>query len=125
MFRRLRISVAGAVVVGLALALTAPATAQAKSDTVLPTTINLPNGFQPEGIAIGVLPFAFFGSRATGDLFRVNLVNGQGAIFSKGPGTASLGMKLDLRGRLFVAGGTGGDARVVNAVTGDVLASFS
>jgi sugar lactone lactonase YvrE len=54
----------------------------------------------------------------------VNLLTGQGTVFSQGPGTPSLGMKVDLRGRLFVAGGTGGDGRVVNAFTGQVLASY-
>jgi sugar lactone lactonase YvrE len=34
-------------------------------------------------------------------------------------------MKVDLLARLFVAGGTGGNGRVVNAITGDVLASYS
>jgi sugar lactone lactonase YvrE len=34
-------------------------------------------------------------------------------------------MKVDLRGRLFVAGGTGGNGRVVNAINGDVIASFT
>src|SRR5262249_7080001 len=62
------------------------------------------------------------GSRATGDLFRVNLITGDGTLFSKGPGTPSLGMKVDLRGRLFVAGGTGGRGRVADAFTGRVLA---
>ena len=33
-------------------------------------------------------------------------------VISQGPGTPSLGLKLDGRGRLFVAGGSGGDARV-------------
>jgi hypothetical protein len=73
-------------------------------------------GFQPKGSAIGVLPFAFFGSRANGDLYRANMLTGKGEVFSAGPGTASLGMKVDLGGRLFVAGGGGGDARVVNDV---------
>jgi len=126
MHRRLRLSVACAAAVGLAVTLVPAGTAQAQSHPdLLPTTINLPNGFQPEGIAIGVLPFAFFGSRATGDLFRVNLITGKGSVFSTGPGTPSLGMKVDLRARLFVAGGTGGDGRVVNAITGDVLASYT
>jgi sugar lactone lactonase YvrE len=135
MFQRLRIPLACAAALGLVLgfgpgpsaaaatAAKAPAMAGAPS-AILPTTVNLPNGFQPEGIAIGALPFAFFGSRANGDLFRVNLITGDGQVFSKGPGTPSLGMKVDLRSRLFVAGGTGGDARVVNAITGDVLASY-
>jgi sugar lactone lactonase YvrE len=53
------------------------------------------------------------------------LITGRGSVFSQGPGTPSLGLKVDLRGRLFVAGGSGGDARVVNAITGTVQASYS
>jgi len=101
-----------------------PASLSPASFSPAPSTLALPAGFQPEGIAIGAAPFAYFGSRATGDLFRVNLFTGAGTVFSRGPGTPSLGMKLDQRGRLFVSGGTGGDARVVNAVTGAVLASY-
>jgi sugar lactone lactonase YvrE len=89
-----------------------------------PTMIALPDGFQPEGIAIGRAPFAYLGSRATGSIFRADLRNGQGKIISTGPGTPSLGLKTDDRGRLFVSGGTGGDARVVDIRTGQVLASF-
>ena len=132
MLRRLRIPMACATALALVLGLASGASASESTPTtagraanILPTTLNLPNGFQPEGIAIGALPFAFFGSRANGDLFRVNLITGDGTVFSKGPGTPSLGMKVDPRARLFVAGGTGGDGRVVNAITGDVLASFS
>jgi sugar lactone lactonase YvrE len=33
-------------------------------------------------------------------------------------------LKIDRRGRLFVAGGDAGDARVVNAFTGEVLATY-
>jgi sugar lactone lactonase YvrE len=94
-------------------------------DELFPTTIQLPNGFRPEGIAIGLLPFAFFGSLADGDIYRVNLLTGNGRVISEGPGTPSVGMKIDHRGRLFVAGGSGGNARVVNAFNGDVLASYS
>ena len=129
MVHRLRIPLACATALGLVLGLAPGAAAaqapEAATSSILPTTLNLPNGFQPEGIAIGALPFPFFGSRATGDLFRVNLITGDGQIFSKGPGTPSLGMKVDLRARLFVAGGTGGDGRVVNAINGDVIASFA
>ncbi|WP_432973206.1 superoxide dismutase [Dactylosporangium sp. CA-233914] len=90
----------------------------------LPTTLDLPDGFQPEGIAIGPGAFAYFGSRADGRIYRVNLVSGAGAQLSPPAGTASLGMKIDARGRLFVAGGGGGDARVVDTRTGAVLASY-
>ncbi|MBA9006208.1 SMP-30/gluconolactonase/LRE family protein [Thermomonospora cellulosilytica] len=89
-----------------------------------PAAFPLPDGFQPEGIAIGRAPVAYFGSRVDGDIYRVDLRTGKGAVFSQGPGTPSLGMKVDRRGRLFVAGGSGGDARVVDTRTGRVLASY-
>ncbi|MGH9211192.1 MAG: SMP-30/gluconolactonase/LRE family protein [Acidimicrobiales bacterium] len=91
---------------------------------VFPTTIALPDGFQPEGIAIGARPFAYFGSLADGSIYRADLVTGRGRVISPGPGTPSVGLKLDRRGRLFVSGGAAGDARVVSASTGEVLASY-
>jgi sugar lactone lactonase YvrE len=101
----------------------APASAHTRSQG--PTTIQLPNGFPPEGIAIGNGPFAYFGSRLDGDIYRVNLRTGNGRVISQGPGTQSLGMKIDRGGRLFVAGGSGGDARVIDAHTGRVLKSYA
>ncbi|MEO3870136.1 superoxide dismutase [Nonomuraea sp. B12E4] len=89
-----------------------------------PDTFPLPNGFQPEGIAIGPGPFAYFGSRLTGDIYRADLRTGKGTVFSEGPGTPSLGVKTDGR-RLFVAGGTGGDARVIDLRTGAVLKTYT
>ena len=47
----------------------------------------------------------------------MNLKTGNGRVIAQGPGTPSLGMKVDGRGRLFVAGGDGGDARVINLRT--------
>lgn len=122
-----------AVVAAATVVLTMPAAAAptgqaaptARSLDLFPTEISLPDGWLPEGIAINLLPFAFFGSRADGDLYRANLVTGEGSVFSQGPGTPSVGLKLDLRARLFVAGGGGGDGRVVNAITGEILASYS
>ncbi|MGO4612551.1 SMP-30/gluconolactonase/LRE family protein [Nocardia sp. 2YAB30] len=88
------------------------------------TTIDLPAGFQPEGIAIGSQPVAYFGSRADGSIYRADLVTGRGDMLSPGPGTPALGLRIDHRGRLFVAGGTEGDARVVDTGTGAVLATY-
>lgn len=101
---------------------TAPA--HAGSSTWFPSTIPLPDGFQPEGIAIGKLPFAYFGSLADGSIYRANLFTGRGRVISEGPGTQSVGLTIDRRGRLFVAGGEAGDARVVSAASGEVLASY-
>ena len=89
--------------------------------------IPLPDGFQPEGITIGHRHghTAFLGSLADGDIYRLNLRTGEGQVISEGPGTPSVGLKIDRRGRLFVAGGPGGDARVVDSRTGEVLASYT
>jgi sugar lactone lactonase YvrE len=105
----------------LATAVLAPPPAAAKA---FPDRLELPDGFMPEGIAIGPGPTAWFGSRADGDIYEVNLRTGAGKTISQGPGTPSVGMKSDRRGRLFVAGGTAGDARVVNTRTGALLASY-
>ncbi|MFE3449800.1 superoxide dismutase [Nonomuraea sp. NPDC059194] len=117
----------GATLAALTLAIIMGGSAGATSDRPpgkFPTSISLPDGFRPEGIAIGPGPFAFIGSMADGSIYRADLRTGRGAIISRGPGTPSLGMKIDPRGRLFVAGGTGGDARVVDSRTGRVLASY-
>ncbi|MFI0420862.1 SMP-30/gluconolactonase/LRE family protein [Spongiactinospora sp. 9N601] len=89
-----------------------------------PTTISLPNGFRPEGIATGPGPYAYFGSLGDGSIYRADLRDGSGAIISPGPGTSSVGMKTDRRGRLFVAGGGSGGARVIDTRTGRILASY-
>lgn len=118
-----RQTISAVLVFGLATTLTAPAQASARAGTH-PTTIRLPNGFQPEGIATGPGPVAYVGSMADGSVYRADLRTGRGAILSRGPGTQALGLKTDTRGRIFVAGGTGGDARVLDASTGRVLATY-
>ena len=87
-----------------------------------PARIELPDGFQPEGIAIGDGPTAWLGSLADGDVYEVSLRTGRGTVISEGPGTPSVGMKVDRRGRLYIAGGPAGTARVVDTRSGDVLA---
>jgi sugar lactone lactonase YvrE len=118
MFRRFGVLAVVGVLVGVA------APAAAESGRAFPTEFALPNGFMPEGIAIGNSPTAYFGSRADGSLYRVDLRTGKGEIFSKGPGTPSTGLKVDNRGRIFVSGASAGDARVVDARSGRVLASY-
>jgi sugar lactone lactonase YvrE len=110
----------------LSLATLAPSAAAppAPAFEPFPDRIELPDGFLPEGIAINVWPYAWFGSRADGDIYQANLITGRGKVISQGPGTPSVGLKADLRGRLFVSGGDAGDGRVVSVRTGDVLASY-
>ncbi|MER8044055.1 superoxide dismutase [Streptomyces sp. NPDC094032] len=90
-----------------------------------PTTLPLPAGFQPEGIAIGHSPIAYFGSLANGDVYRVSLATGRGRLLSTGPGAGNptVGLKIDhAERRLFLAGG--GAIRVVDARSGALLRSY-
>ncbi|GAA0476627.1 hypothetical protein Ade02nite_43150 [Paractinoplanes deccanensis] len=115
-----------AIVIATALAVVGGAApAAAHSPVRGPSVLALPDGFQPEGIAIGDKPYAYFGSRVDGDIYRVSLRTGRGSVFSEGPGTPSLGLKIDDRGRLFVAGGSGGNARVIDTRSGAVLKSYT
>lgn len=100
----------------------ATASASAASGNTWPDRIPLPPGFRPEGIAIGG-HHAYLGSLGDGSIYRADLRTGVGGIVSAGPGTPSVGLKLDDRGRLFVAGRAQG-ARVVDVRTGAVLASY-
>lgn len=115
MFRRVGVVLAALLVLSPAVASASP---------VFPTSFDLPDGFQPEGIAIGPGPVAYFGSLADGSIYRADLVTGRGKIVSKGPGSPSVGMKTDHRGRLYVAGGAAGNARVIDTRSGKILASY-
>ncbi|MDO0931789.1 superoxide dismutase [Streptomyces sp. DG2A-72] len=117
---RRRLLTAGAATAGAVLAGATTASASGKS---WPTVIPLPDGFRPEGITIGGGPYAYLGSLGDGSIYRADLRTGKGGIISTGPGTPSVGLKLDDRGRLFVAG-RGEGARVVDARNGAIIASY-
>lgn len=107
-----------AVLVGvMSLGLVAPA--EAKKHTPYPDRIGLPNGFRPEGIAIGKRPIAYLGSLANGDIYAADLRTGKGKVVVKGLGTPSVGLKISENGRtLYVAGGPSGQARVIDLKSG-------
>jgi sugar lactone lactonase YvrE len=109
-------------VLGLsALTATSPASAAlAEGERPFPSRIELPDGFEPEGIAIGPGAKAWLGSLADGDIYRVSLRTGDGEVVVDGDGTPAVGLKSDRRARLFVAGGDSGTARVVDTRSGDV-----
>jgi sugar lactone lactonase YvrE len=90
-----------------------------------PATIPLPNGFQPEGIASGGGNSLFVGSIPTGAIWAGNARTGQGAIrVPAHAGRSAIGIKVDKRGRIFVAGGETGQAYVYDAKTGADRASY-
>lgn len=123
---------AGALALAATPALAAPAMAKDSASPTagqsarqsFPDRIELPDNFQPEGITIGPRNQAYLGSRLDGDILRADLRTGRTTTISQGPGTASVGLKIDQRGRLFVAGGPAGSLRVVDSRTGVLLRTY-
>jgi sugar lactone lactonase YvrE len=95
--------------------------ASAKS---FPDVIPLPNGFQPEGIAVGKGSTFYVGSIPTGAIYRGDLRTGEGSIFiPPQTGRNAIGLKYDERtGYLFVAGGPSGFAYVYDETGATVAA---
>ena len=86
-----------------------------------PQTLALPNGWQPEGIAVGDGNTFYVGSIPTGAVYRGDLRTGKGATFVAGAsGRAAIGIEHD-RSRLFVAGGSTGKGFVYDARTGALI----
>jgi sugar lactone lactonase YvrE len=109
----------------LLVGITALATSVAGAQTAaFPSKIDLPDGFQPEGIATAGERF-YVGSIPTGAIYRGSLRTGQGALFIPAQaGRAAIGMKID-RGRLFVAGGPTGNGFVYSAKNGALVRTYA
>jgi sugar lactone lactonase YvrE len=91
----------------------------------LPDRLDLPDGWQPEGIAAGRGSSLYVGSIPTGAVLRLDARTGQTTPVVAGQaGRAAIGLKLDARGRLFVAGGPTGKAFVYDARTGGDIAQL-
>ena len=88
---------------------------------VFPDIIPLPDGWLPEGIAIGTGTTFYAGSRADGAVYRGDLRTGEGEVFVEGtPGRVAVGLKYDQRcDLLFVSGGNTGQAYVYDGTTGE------
>ncbi len=109
----------------LALAATAAAlaTTAVAATAAFPKLIALPDGFQPEGIAIAGEHF-YVGSIPTGAVYRGSLRTGEGAVLvPPAHGRAAIGIEVD-HGRVFVAGGPTGKAFVYDARTGADITSY-
>src|SRR5215211_4888158 len=107
------------IVFGVAMMAAAPLKA-------FPDVISLPNGFQPEGIAVGRGSTFYVGSIPTGAVYRGDLRTGEGEVLVPAQeGRAAIGLKYDKRtGLLFVAGGPTGFAYIYNGETGENVAAI-
>jgi sugar lactone lactonase YvrE len=95
------------------------------ADTPFPSRIDLPDGWQPEGIAVSHGGTFYAGSIPTGAVFSGDLRTGNGSVLVPGAlGRAATGMKVDDHGRLFVAGAGTGKAFVYDANTGADIAQY-
>jgi len=99
---------------------------QAVAQETFPEVISLPDGFQPEGIAIGPGSTFFVGSIPTGAIFSGDLRTGDGDILVEAQeGRSAIGLSFDERkSLLFAAGGDTGQAFVYNARSGESVAEF-
>lgn len=110
----------------LVLLLTA-ATVPALARPTLPDTVTLTSGptadtgFQAEGV-VARGRYAWAGSLATGTIVRADLITGDVTTLVGTADGPAVGLALDRRGRLWVAGGPTGDVRVYDATTGDEIA---
>lgn len=109
--------------VALVAAFAVPATAGSGQ---FPETIPLPDGFQPEGIAVAPGGTFYAGSIPTGDIYRGDVRTGEGDVFIDAPNDrAAIGLTYDRSDRrLFVAGGPTGQGYAYDTETGETLATY-
>jgi sugar lactone lactonase YvrE len=113
-----------AVLVSLAIAPTASAHGGGRHH--LPARIDLPDGFQPEGIASDRHQRLYVGSLADGAVLKVDPRSGRVRTLVAGvTGTQALGLKVDWKGRLWVAGGGGKEVRVYSSRSGRLLETYA
>jgi sugar lactone lactonase YvrE len=109
----------------LALLLLQALPASAAPSETFPSPMPLPDGFRPEGIAVGRGSAFFVGSIPTGSIYRGDLRTGEGEILVQHDDRAAIGLSLDERTNyLFAAGGGTGNAYVYDAATGATAGVF-
>jgi hypothetical protein len=89
-------------------------------------TINLPNGWLPEGVVVGGGHVIYAGSRRHGAIYAADLRTGQGFVaVPPQQGRIAVGLAFDSRTNyIFVAGGPAGAAYVYDASTGESVQAY-
>ena len=102
------------------------AAAPAVSAANFPARVDLPDGWQPEGITSGPGTTFYAGSRATGAIWVGDLKSGDGHILVEGDaGHAALGLDYQAStGILWAAGGPTGLVSAYDASSGELLGSW-
>ena len=96
------------------------------SATTWPATINLPDGWLPEGVVVGRGHVIYAGSRRHGAIYAADLRTGEGfVVVPPQQGRIAVGLAFDSRTNyIFVAGGPAGAAYVYDASTGESLRAY-
>jgi len=107
--------------------LSLPSGATAAQDEFFPSSISLPNGWRPEGIAQGHGTTVYSGSTETGAIYQADIRTGRGSILVPPvAGTMAVGLHFDPRTHLlYVAGGATGKIYVHDTSTGATVATIT
>jgi sugar lactone lactonase YvrE len=111
-----------AVLCSLGIAIPTAASAQHSN---FPDLIPLPTGFQPEGIASGRGSTFYAGSLATGAILKGDLRTGATQELVPAANGPAVGIAVDAKNRVWVAGGPSGEIRVYDGSSGDLLGLYS
>jgi sugar lactone lactonase YvrE len=109
------------------VAVAVPAAADGGKSTQFPSEIDLPDGFFPEGIAVGQGSTFYVGSLADGSIYKGDLRTGEGAVFTEASGAfpfTTVGLDVDQHNRVWAAGSVAGTGRVYDGTTGELLATY-
>lgn len=101
--------------------------AQAAPPDQFPSRIDLPDGFQPEGIEAGRGTTVYVGSLRDGAIWRGDLRTGVGDPTWAAPvGVPTVGLAYDRwHDLLWAAGGPSGQVRAYDAVSGDLVRTYT
>ena len=122
-----RLALPTALCLALSVVLAPAAAAVRPADPDLPTRIDLPDGFQPEGIESDAAGNLYVGSLRDGDIWTVNVLTGDERLLvdnAADAGLVSVGLHLDDQGRLWVAGGPTMQVRVYDVASGELLETY-
>jgi hypothetical protein len=91
-----------------------------------PSTILLPDGFEPEGIVTGLGTTFYVGSLTSGAIYKGDYRTGEGSILVPASSRLAVGLSYDARSDyLYVAGGETGALYIYDGSSGELIAEYN
>jgi sugar lactone lactonase YvrE len=91
-----------------------------------PELIDLPPGWEPEGIVTGKGPVLYAGSLEGFGIYEVDLRTGDGRVLTDREGLTTVGLSFDQRTNyIFAAGGSDSNGYVFDADSGDLVRTYT